>query len=114
MTEQQLIQASKTKNLTIGSHTYAHNNMENIPLEDAIHDLRKSKNTLEELIQKEVDEFAYPYGLFSDALVIEAEKLGYKYQLSTENNKIDSYTNHPVIKGRKGIYQCDSWGNQLI
>ena len=64
--------------------------------------------------QKEVDEFAYPYGLFSDEIVIEAEKLGYKYQLGTENNKIDSYTNHPVIKGRKGIYQCDSWGNQLI
>jgi peptidoglycan/xylan/chitin deacetylase (PgdA/CDA1 family) len=114
MTKQQLIQASKTKNLTIGSHTCAHNNMENIPLENAIHDLRKSKNTLEELIQKEVDEFAYPYGLFSDEIVIEAEKLGYKYQLGTENNKIDSYTNHPVIKGRKGIYQCDSWGNQLI
>jgi peptidoglycan/xylan/chitin deacetylase (PgdA/CDA1 family) len=114
MTGQELIQASKNKNLTIGSHTCTHSNMENIPLKVAVNDLITSKKTLEELIQKEVDEFAYPYGLFSDAIVIEAEKIGYKYQLGTENNKIDLYTNHPVIKGRKGIYQCDLWGNQLI
>ncbi len=114
MTSNEIVHASRNNLVTIGSHTCKHNNMEKLPIQSAIEDLKKSKSILENLIQKQVDEFAYPYGLFSEEIVVEAKKIGYHYQLGTEDNKIESYIDHPDIKGRKGVYQCATWGNQLI
>jgi peptidoglycan/xylan/chitin deacetylase (PgdA/CDA1 family) len=114
MNHNDLQQISKSKLITIGTHGYFHNNLGNLNLPESINEVKYSKSTLESIIQKEINEIAYPDGSFNEALIIEAKKIGLNYQLGTECNEIDNYINNPTIKGRKGIYQCSSWGNQLI
>jgi peptidoglycan/xylan/chitin deacetylase (PgdA/CDA1 family) len=114
MDKEQLKSISKSKLVTIGSHGYFHNNLGELPISDSVTELVKSKETLENIIQKEINEIGYPDGSFNKNLIIEAKKIGLVYQLGTEYNEIDNFKNHPNIKGRKGIYQCSSWGNQLL
>jgi peptidoglycan/xylan/chitin deacetylase (PgdA/CDA1 family) len=114
MDKEQLKLISKSKWVTIGSHGYFHNNLGKLPISDSIKELVKSKKTLENILQKEINEIGYPDGSFNKNLIIEAKKIGLLYQLGTEYNEIESFINHPNIKGRKGIYQCSSWGNQLL
>ena len=114
MDHDDLIEISKSKYVTIGSHGFYHNNLGVLKLENAENEIRSSKKTLENIIQKEIEEIAYPDGSFNEKLINSATSLGLHYQLGTENNEINNFKNHPNIKGRKGIYQCSSWGNQLL
>lgn len=114
MNEENLNSISKSEFVTIGSHGYFHNNLGELDIENALFEIKNSKHTLENIIQKEIDEIGYPDGSFNSKLIIESKNIGLKYQLGTEGNEIDNYINHPNIKGRKGIYQCSTWGNQLI
>ena len=114
MDKEQLKSISKSKMVTIGSHGYFHNNLGELPISDSVTELINSKKTLENILQKEINEIGYPDGSFNNQLILEAKKSGLIYQLGTEYNEIDNFKNHTNIKGRKGIYQCSSWGNQLL
>jgi peptidoglycan/xylan/chitin deacetylase (PgdA/CDA1 family) len=105
---------SKSEFVTIGSHGFFHNNLGELDINDAVIEVNNSKHTLENIIQKEINEIGYPDGSFNNQLILEAKKSGLIYQLGTEYNEIDNFKNHTNIKGRKGIYQCSSWGNQLL
>jgi peptidoglycan/xylan/chitin deacetylase (PgdA/CDA1 family) len=111
---EQLKTISKSKFIKIGSHGYYHNNLGELPINDSVKELLESKKTLENILQKEINEIGYPDGSFNKNLITEAKNIGLIYQLGTENNEIDNFKNHPNIKCRKGIYQCSSWGNQLL
>ena len=114
MNKENLKAFSKSEFVTIGSHGFFHNNLGELDINDAVIEVNNSKHTLENIIQKEINEIGYPDGSFNNKLIQEAKKSGLMYQLGTEDNEIDNFTDHPIIKGRKGIYQCSSWGNQLI
>ena len=62
----------------IGSHTRMHVDMETIPdAATAYGELRSSKLMLEELVDRPVESFAYPYGRYSSLCPAEAERAGY-------------------------------------
>ena len=81
MSEKDIQQLSKSEYATIGSHGVYHNCLTQIPIKDAVMELKESKSYLENLIQKEVNNLAYPDGDYNSALIDEAQKVGYQIQL---------------------------------
>ncbi len=84
LNKQQIIELSKDPLCTIGGHTMSHPQLrfsKNLRQE-----LCDSKQQLEELIGKEVDIFAYPYGrpsTVSRRVIREAKRAGYKMAFGT-------------------------------
>jgi peptidoglycan/xylan/chitin deacetylase (PgdA/CDA1 family) len=71
--------------VTIGSHTRTHVRLPATPQEEARVEITASKRELEDLLGREVAHFAYPYGLFDEAvrgMVVEA---GYRSACSTRS-----------------------------
>ncbi|MCX7641424.1 MAG: polysaccharide deacetylase family protein [Elusimicrobiales bacterium] len=61
-TKEQLLEMDKSGFIEFGSHTMNHPRLENISLEDAEWEITESKKQLENMFQKEIIAFAYPYG----------------------------------------------------
>ena len=114
MTNQQLIEVDKSKYIRIESHAYWHNNLANISLIEAEKELIDSKNYLENLLQKEITELAYPDSSYSRELINVAEKIGYKYQLAADGYRFDEDILDKRIKNRVGLYPYTSWCNQML
>ena len=51
--------------MEVGSHTCSHADLNQLSLAEAGHELLQSKSDLENLLQKPVTQFCYPYGHFS-------------------------------------------------
>ena len=69
--------------MEVGSHTCSHADLNQLSLAEARHELLQSKSDLENLLQKPVTQFCYPYGHFSpehEALVSQA---GYEAATTT-------------------------------
>ena len=62
---------------TVGSHGYFHNSMDKLPIQEAVEEMRASRNYLESVTGKEITAFAFPYGNYSRRMIEEAKKLGY-------------------------------------
>lgn len=65
----------------IGSHAYTHTYLTWLTDEEALDELKTSKNILETLIQKPVDYFASPFGAHNERSIELTRKAGYKYQI---------------------------------
>lgn len=70
-------------NVTIGSHTMTHASLVDIPIQEAIRELRDSKREIENHIQKTVDLFCYPYGKHDDRVREEVKNAGYVGSVSS-------------------------------
>lgn len=84
LSEEDIRALNKSPLITIGSHGLYHNWLALLPLENAKYELMKSKEYLEEIIQSEVEEFAYPGGSYSIPLLESALTIGYKRQVVTK------------------------------
>ncbi len=84
MTEEEIRQMSLSKWVTIGSHSYYHNDLANMSGRVLEEDLLESKKYLEELTGKEVKAMAFPYGSYSKEAVQQAKAVGYTQLLATE------------------------------
>jgi peptidoglycan/xylan/chitin deacetylase (PgdA/CDA1 family) len=73
---------SECKLCTIGSHSYYHNDLARLNIEDARDELIRSKQFLEQITGKAITAFAFPYGTYSRMLVDEAKKAGYNKLLA--------------------------------
>ena len=114
MTDEQIKEVDKSKYIDIESHSFLHNNLGNISLENAIEELYVSKKYLENLLQREVKHLAYPDGSYTRELIDEAFKLGYKYQVAAEGYLFPELDQKdPRILDRTGFYPANSWANQL-
>jgi len=61
--------------MEVGSHTCSHADLNQLSLAEAGHELLQSKSDLENLLQKSVTQFCYPYGHFSpehESLVLQS------------------------------------------
>lgn len=67
----------------IGSHCQTHQNMHQMPLEQAKKEMRESKIWLEGLLKKEVQTICYPIGGIDRDIVNYAREVGYKIGIST-------------------------------
>jgi peptidoglycan/xylan/chitin deacetylase (PgdA/CDA1 family) len=114
MTDEQITLTSKSDYISIGSHGFYHNNLGALPIEDSLSELQLSKKYLENLIQKPVDSIGYPDGSYSRLLLDEAPKLGFIYQVAADGYMFEEDLTDNRIHDRKGIYSCDTCGNQLI
>lgn len=90
-----------------GSHTVNHPDLTKIPNQFVEHELKKSKEVLEDKLGQRVDFLSYPFGRFNRYVQKEAERLGYKgaYTLCS-NPKEKGF--HPFSQKRWGVYLLDS------
>lgn len=114
MPDREIKNISKSKYISIGSHGYYHNNLGVLPYKEAMKELELSKCYLEHLIQTEVNSVGYPDGSYNSELLNGAYELGFRFQLATENYTSNNHESDKRILTRKGVYNCDSWGNQLL
>jgi len=84
MTAEEIRQMASSPFVTIGSHGYYHNSMDNIPIMDASIEMKKSKQFLENLTGYEMKSFAFPYGKYSRQLVEEAKRIGHTQLLAMD------------------------------
>lgn len=111
MSDKEIIEAAKSKFITIGSHGFFHNNLGNISPTDAAHELAASKKYLENLLQKEVNELAYPDGSFNQQTIDAAKQQNLKFQLALETK--EQCSRERGILNRYGMYPVYSNINQL-
>jgi peptidoglycan/xylan/chitin deacetylase (PgdA/CDA1 family) len=78
MTREQLRETSQLDFIEIGSHTVRHADLADADHERALRELAESKRVLEEMIDRPVVSFAYPYGHYSPACPAAARLAGYE------------------------------------
>ncbi len=64
--------------IKIGSHTQTHPNLSELSVEDIRRELEESKNNLEKLIDKPIEDLALPHGAYNEDVMHIAQEAGYK------------------------------------
>jgi peptidoglycan/xylan/chitin deacetylase (PgdA/CDA1 family) len=98
----ELRELAASKIATIGSHGYSHYDLTNLSISEAGEELRKSKESLEQVIEKEVKIIAYPFGSYNYVIKDIAEQLGYGYQIAVNYLYSDDVTDSRILN-RHGI-----------
>jgi peptidoglycan/xylan/chitin deacetylase (PgdA/CDA1 family) len=112
MTKEEIKTLSKSPFATVGAHSCYHNDISRITLIDAIDDLTRSKHFLEQLTEKPVNSFAFPYGSYTKPLIVEAKKIGYTQLLAMDYN-IEDDQNDAALKERFTVNPFISPINQM-
>lgn len=89
MTEQEIVELSKSKYITIGAHTVSHASLPFLNKEEQRREILKAKERLEELIDKPVTVFSYPFGNYDDTSVQIARELFYRTRTIVPGMKIE-------------------------
>lgn len=82
MTAKQIVEISNA-GFEIGSHTLSHPHLSELPEARLLHEVKDSKNKLEDIIQKPVVSFSYPYGDYNKRVIEIVKESGYKYATAT-------------------------------
>lgn len=114
MDEKEIIETSRSKWISIGSHGYFHNNIGKLPSEMMKEEILTSKNYLENLIQQPINSIAYPDGSYSIESKKQCNELGIIYQLATDNYLFEEDKNDIFILKRSGVYDVGHYNNQLF
>ena len=69
--------------IEIGSHTLTHANLDKLDDTTCLYELGESKSQLEQLTQKPIMSFAYPFGIYSARDVRLAQQVGYTNAVTT-------------------------------
>lgn len=92
MKREQLLEIANTKGMELGTHTHTHPNLGEIKLADALLELKKSKQLLEQLSSKNIRSIAFPDGNYNDEIKKACIDMGYtdlfavSYQLENDYN----------------------------
>jgi peptidoglycan/xylan/chitin deacetylase (PgdA/CDA1 family) len=113
MNKEELQQFSKSPIVEIGSHGHLHYNLGFISTEDAIIDMKKSKELLESTLNKEIDIIAYPDGNYNEEIKNEASKLGFKYQIAVNYLLLEDQNDNRIIN-RHGISSTTTFESNMI
>lgn len=73
----------------IGAHTMDHVKLTNIQKEDAIYQVKKSKETLEQILGEGIHSFAYPHGDFNGEIIEIVKEAGFSNALTCINTTAD-------------------------
>lgn len=92
MTGEQLIHLNRNK-MSINCHTQDHESLKNMSYKDQYREVSDSKDYLEELISKNVDYLAYPYGDYDQTTLNIAKKVGYKLCFAVNGDHSDTSKN---------------------
>jgi peptidoglycan/xylan/chitin deacetylase (PgdA/CDA1 family) len=91
MTPEQIRELSASKYVSIGAHGHYHNDLAQISLNDAANEMALSKHYLENIIDKPVNSFAFPYGTYTRDIVKAAKNIGYDQLLPMDFRFSDDY-----------------------
>ena len=95
-------------NISFGSHTVTHRILSEIDTDLAKSEIKKSKESLQNLLKQKIEFFAYPVGKkrhFNEAAKAAIKRCGYKAALTTINGSADASRDLFEIK-RVGIRNC--------
>lgn len=68
--------------ISLGAHTCSHPRLTRLPAAQAIAEISRSKQQLEQLLQRPIAHFCYPYGDYNAALVSHVRAAGFEAALS--------------------------------
>ncbi len=89
----------------IGSHGATHARLTAMDQQALKRELEESKRTLESVLERSVDWFAYPYGVFDQGVRQAAARAGYRLAFATEmGDGFPLSIPRRVIKGRAGMF----------
>ena len=94
--------------IEIGSHTLHHTDLKNVTAEKAREEFQLSKSILEEITEKDVESFSFPYGSYHDELINLAFDCEYSFIYTTEPEIISLPTKEKIF-GRIGVDPSDSF-----
>ena len=108
MNEEELRVISENFNVEIASHTFSHVDLQKVTEENAVTELVSSKLILENIINKKVKYFSFPYGSYNDSLIKSALNCGYEIIFTTQPEMI-SIPNNKKIIGRVSVDPDDGF-----
>ncbi|HMT28729.1 MAG TPA: polysaccharide deacetylase family protein [Bacteroidia bacterium] len=79
MNDEEILLASQSPLITIGSHSILHTSMDQLSFSEAEQELLQSKSLLESLVGKPITAFAFPFGNYTPELIEKAIFSDYKY-----------------------------------
>jgi peptidoglycan/xylan/chitin deacetylase (PgdA/CDA1 family) len=109
------IKALSDQGNTIGSHTYDHKNVKKYQGEDWVTQIDKPTKRLKEITGKEIEYFAFPFGLWNKEAIPELKKRGFKaaYILSTKRDENDPlFTIRRIIAS--GFWSAKTLHNSMV
>ena len=113
MTKDEILRLSVSPFVTIGSHGYYHNDLSKISTNDACNELIHSKRFLENIIGKEINAIAFPYGSYTREVVAQSKSAGYNKLLATDFLFQEDHSD-PYMRDRLTINPYISLNNQMI
>jgi peptidoglycan/xylan/chitin deacetylase (PgdA/CDA1 family) len=112
MTKEQIRELSLSPLVDIGSHSYYHNDLARIDIDDAAGEMLRSKQYLENITGKPVNSFAFPYGTYTPEVVEAAKNAGYTQLLCMDFHH-EADHNDPAMKERFTVNPFISTPNQM-
>ena len=113
MSANQIKELSASPFATIGAHSCYHNDLARINIADATDELVNSKSFLENITQKNISSFAFPYGSYNVKVIAAAKKAGYKQLLATDFINAGDEKDE-ALRGRFTINPFISVNNQML
>lgn len=113
LNEKQILEMQSSGLIEFGSHTLSHVNLSTINDEQLLNELKKSKEEVEKITNKECEAFAYPYGKFDDKIVNAVKKTGYKNATVVKRGLFEQNDDVFTIK-RVGILGTESFLDFLL
>lgn len=77
VTQEQLVMIGQSKVLSLGGHTHNHPYLDQLTLEDQIHEMEVNKQILEDMSQSTVSLFAYTGGFYNHDSLAAVRRVGY-------------------------------------
>ena len=113
LNEKQILEMQNSGLIEFGSHTLSHVNLSTINDEQLLNELKKSKEEVEKITNKECEAFAYPYGKFDDKIVQAVKNVGYKNATVVKRGLFEQNDDVFTIK-RVGILGTESFVDFLL
>ena len=113
MTKAQLQELSQFKEVEIGSHCHFHYNLANLSEENSKDELKKSKQLLEESIQKEVTSVAFPDGSYDKRVKQQSLEVGYS-KLCAVTYKLDEDVTDKSIVKRSAVSSTTNYYSNVV
>ena len=99
LTPEELSSLAKKKNITIGAHTNNHVSLAHLSEEEARREIMDSKRILEQLLERNICSFSYPFGTLADFSSREErllEETGFSYGIANYESPVLKKTRYDV------------------
>jgi len=112
MSIKQIEDLSASPFVTVGAHSFYHNDLVRINIDDAAAELINTKQFLEDIIKKKISSFAFPYGSYNANVVAAAKYAGHTQLLAVGFTKPGDESD-VTMRGRFTINPFISVNNQM-